>query len=175
VSGIYRILHSPPQHEAGVLAAEAEAVLEGDAHLGAAGDVRHIVQVALRTARSRYTAGVAWEIEYTDEFFAWWETLTELEEQAVSTAVERLEEAGPALGRPFVDTIHRSRHANMKELRPRGSNIRMLFAFNPLRTAILLIGGDKTGRWEEWYETMVPIADDLYDEHLRELKREGAL
>lgn len=53
------------------------------------------------------------EIEYTDEFFAWWETLTQRDERAVSTAVEMLAEAGPALGRPFVDTIHGSRHTNM--------------------------------------------------------------
>jgi hypothetical protein len=130
---------------------------------------------ARRATALRYTAGVAWEIEYTDEFFVWWETLTQREERAVSAAVEMLEEDGPALGRPFVDTIHGSRHANMKELRPRSSNIRILFAFNPLRIAILLIGGDKTDRWEEWYATMVPIADDLYDAHLRELEQEGAL
>ena len=49
------------------------------------------------------------------------------------------------------------------------------FAFNPLRTAILLIGGDKTGRWEEWYAEMIPVADALYDAHLRELREEGAI
>jgi hypothetical protein len=63
----------------------------------------------------------------------------------------------------------------MKELRPRGGNIRILFAFDPLRTAILLIGGDKTGAWNEWYARMIPVADDLYDEHLAELCKEGAL
>lgn len=78
------------------------------------------------------------------------------------------------LGRPLVDTIRGSRHANMKELRPPGGNLRVLFAFNPRRTAILLIGGDKTGRWQEWYDEMIPAADDLYDLHLRELEREGA-
>jgi hypothetical protein len=118
---------------------------------------------------------VAWEIEYTDEFFAWWEGLSFAEEKSVRTAVEKLEERGPALGRPFVDTIKGSRHANMKELRPRQGNIRILFAFNPLRTAILLIGGDKTDRWEEWYDAMIPVADDLYDLHLLELLQEGAL
>ena len=116
---------------------------------------------------------MAWEIEYTDEFFAWWDTLTANEQEMITTAVTKLEQSGPALGRPFVDTIKGSRHANMKELRPR-SNIRVLFAFNPLRTAILLIGGDKTGRWEEWYAEMIPVADDLYDVHLREIGQEGA-
>ncbi|MFN8232680.1 MAG: type II toxin-antitoxin system RelE/ParE family toxin [Actinomycetota bacterium] len=87
-------------------------------------------------------------------------------------AVEFLEERGPALGRPFVDTIKSSRHANMKELIPMASNIRVLFAFDPRRTAILLIGGDKSDRWDEWYREMVPMADDLYDEHLRALEEE---
>jgi hypothetical protein len=63
----------------------------------------------------------------------------------------------------------------MKELRPMGSNIRVMFAFDPRRTAILLIGGDKTGRWREWYEKMIPMADQLYTDHLEELRAEGEL
>ena len=63
----------------------------------------------------------------------------------------------------------------MKELRPLGTNIRVLFAFDPRRMAILLIGGDKTDRWSEFYEEMIPIADDLYDEHLEELREEGEI
>ena len=118
---------------------------------------------------------MAWEIEYTDEFEAWWGRLSEADQDATAEAVEKLEELGPALGRPWVDTLKGSRHHNMKELRPRRGNIRVLFAFNPLRTAILLIGGDKTDRWAEWYVEMIPVADDLYDVHLEELKREGAL
>jgi hypothetical protein len=118
---------------------------------------------------------VAWEVEYTDEFAAWWVTITAVEEENVAEAVEKLEERGPALGRPFVDTVTGSRHVNMKELRPRRGNIRILFAFNPLRTAILLIGGDKTDDWHGWYERMIPVADQLYDVHLAELRREGAL
>lgn len=118
---------------------------------------------------------MTWEIEYTDEFEAWWQTLSAADERSVAEAVEQLEAHGPALGRPFVDTLRDSRHANMKDLRPRRGNIRVLFAFNPLRTAILLIGGDKTGRWEEWCAAMIPVADDLYDTQLRELREEGAL
>lgn len=63
----------------------------------------------------------------------------------------------------------------MKELRPPAGNIRILFAFDPRRVAILLIGGDKTHRWQDWYERMVPIADQLYDDHLETLRREGVL
>jgi hypothetical protein len=62
----------------------------------------------------------------------------------------------------------------MKELRPRGGNIRVMFAFDPRRTAILLIGGDKSGQWKSWYEEMVPIADALYDQHLLAIEKEGA-
>jgi hypothetical protein len=122
-----------------------------------------------------YTAIMAWEVEYTNEFGAWFESLTDAEQARVSASVNRLSEYGPTLGRPYVDTIRGSRHANMKELRPRGGNIRILFAFDPRRTAILLLGGDKTGRWQAWYNEAIPIADRLYDEYLVELRREGLL
>jgi len=93
----------------------------------------------------------------------------------VVAAVAKLEERGPVLGRPLVDTIKGSRYANMKELRPRGGNLRVLFAFDPRRMAILLIGGDKTHRWEVLYQNFVPLADQLYDDHLATLKKEGLL
>jgi len=114
-----------------------------------------------------------WEVEFTDQFERWWNDLDEGDQEAIVAAVEFLEERGPALGRPFVDTIKSSRHANMKELIPMATNIRVLFAFDPRRTAILLIGGDKTDRWDEWYREKVPVADGLYDEHLRALEEEG--
>ncbi len=116
-----------------------------------------------------------WEVEYTDEFEEWWETLTELEQDSITAAVNRLIVYGPTLGRPYADTIRASRHANMKELRPRGGTIRILFAFDPRRVAILLLGGDKRGQWQEWYATAIPRADHLYDEHLEELRQEGPL
>jgi hypothetical protein len=111
---------------------------------------------------------VRWDVEYTDEFEAWWETLGEQEQEAIDAAVELLEQRGPALRRPLADTVHQSRHSNMKELRPTTS-VRVLFAFDPRRVAILLIGGDKRGSWNRWYDQMVPIADALYDEHLAEV------
>lgn len=116
-----------------------------------------------------------WEIEYTDQFGEWFQALTIRQQDAVAIAVEALALEGPGLGRPMVDTISRSRHANMKELRPRGGNLRVLFAFDPRRVAILLIGGDKTGRWQSWYDEAIPKADDLYDEHLAILKAEGLI
>jgi hypothetical protein len=118
---------------------------------------------------------MAWEIEFTDQFGEWWATLGEREQEAIRATVEVLEERGPGLGRPHVDTVKGSRHANMKELRPHGGNVRILFAFDPRRMAILLIGGDKTHRWHAWYEKMIPVADELYDEHLQILRNEGAI
>ena len=118
---------------------------------------------------------MAWEVEYTDEFGAWWETLSEAEQRAVIPAVGMLEEEGPALGRPLADTVAGSRHPNMKELRPPHGNLRILFAFDPRRMAILLVGGDKTGRWREFYEEKIPEADRLYDEHLEKLREEGEI
>jgi hypothetical protein len=115
----------------------------------------------------------AWVIEYTDQFGAWWTTLSVEEQRALTAAVELLERDGPALGRPLADTITASRHANMKELRPPATSLRVLFAFDPRRTAILLIGGDKQGQWQRWYREFIPVADRLYDEHLAELADEG--
>src|SRR5713101_6471834 len=95
------------------------------------------------------------------------------EQAAIDVTVEVLQERGPALGRPLVDTVKGSRHANMKELRPRGETIRILFAVDPRPTAILLLGGDKRGRWNAWYKTMIPLADQLYDGYLAQSQREG--
>lgn len=117
---------------------------------------------------------MSWEVEFTDEFGAWWNSLSLEEQKSVATHVEVLSERGPALGRPQADSVKGSRHPNMKELRiqHQGRPYRVLFAFDPRRTAVLLIGGDKTGD-SKWYETFVPMADRLYDEHLEALRKEG--
>lgn len=115
---------------------------------------------------------MAWEVAYTDEFEEWWDDLSEEVQEAIDAAVEVLEERGPALGRPLADNVHQSRHPSMKELRPT-SRVRILFAFDPLRMAILLIGGDKSGSWNRWYDRMIPVADQLYDAHLAEINRTG--
>jgi hypothetical protein len=110
-----------------------------------------------------------WEVLYTDEFGTWFESLTEDQQDAVIARVDLLEAEGPALGRPSVDTIVGSRHPNMKELRvSKGGAIRILFAFDPRRQAVLLIGGNKAGQWRAWYEKAIPRADDLFDQYLRE-------
>ena len=74
-----------------------------------------------------------------------------------------------------MDSITGSRHSNMKELRSFGGHLRALFAFDPRRTAIVLLGGDKRGDGRGWYERSVPRADDLYDAYLDELRREGLI
>lgn len=94
----------------------------------------------------------------------------------VVAALQLLQEWGPQLGRPLVDTVAGSRHRNMKELRPgsRGrSELRVLFAFDPERSAILLLGGDKSGNWTRWYRRSIPAADDLFDAHLHGLRKKG--
>ncbi|MBX3661001.1 MAG: type II toxin-antitoxin system RelE/ParE family toxin [Burkholderiales bacterium] len=117
-----------------------------------------------------------WEVEFTDEFEAWWNTLTEDEQVSVDASVRLLEARGPQLPFPHSSGIQGSRHGHMRELRiqHQGRPYRSLYAFDPRRTAILLIGGDKTGD-DLWYERMVPVADRLYDEHLLQLKREGLI
>lgn len=114
-----------------------------------------------------------WEIEFTEEFGAWWESLTVEEQEEINAKVELLEEHGPTLPRPHSDVIVTSRHQNMKELRGRAGEaiLRVLYAFNPRRTAILLIGGDKNGN-AGWYDEFVPKADAIFDKHLEELKEE---
>jgi hypothetical protein len=116
---------------------------------------------------------VAWQVEFTDEFSAWWDMLNEDEQEEISAKVELLEERGPSLPRPHSDVIVTSRHANMKELRGRSgrAELRVLYAFDPRRAAILLIGGDKDGN-PRWYKEFVPIADALFDEHLEQLELE---
>ncbi|MGE4441744.1 MAG: type II toxin-antitoxin system RelE/ParE family toxin [Desulfomicrobium sp.] len=124
-------------------------------------------------AKSEFTA---WEVEFTEEFETWWRTLTEEEQISLDASVRLLEIFGPALGFPHSSGISGSRHGHMRELRTqhRGRPMRTLYAFDPRRTAILLVGGDKTGN-DRWYDEFVLRADALYDEHLRQLKEEGLL
>jgi hypothetical protein len=115
---------------------------------------------------------MAWDVEFTSQFELWWDSLSENEQVEISAKVELLQERGPTLPRPHADVISASRHANMKELRGRveDHHLRVLYAFDPRRTAILLLGGDKTSN-PNWYQKFVPIADDLFDLHLKRLGR----
>ena len=113
-------------------------------------------------------------VEYTDEFEEWWVSLSEAEQEDVAAVVELLEEKGPQLPYPYSSDIRGSRHTHLRELRIQhaGRPYRTLYAFDPRRMAILLIGGDKTGN-DRWYEQNIPLADRLYDEHILELEKEA--
>jgi len=121
-----------------------------------------------------YTIGV-WEIELTDRASEWLLSLDQEDRAAIASSIDLLEQLGPNLGRPAVDSVKSSRHHNMKELRSVGGNLRALFCFDPRRTAIVLLGGDKTNDWVGWYDANIPLADDLYDEYLDEIRKEGLI
>lgn len=111
---------------------------------------------------------MVWDIRLVDEVVVWYERLVRGEPESaelVTAAIDLLEEHGPALGRPLVDTLEGADLPNLKELRPgsRGrSEIRILFAFDPERRAVLLVAGDKAGRWRDWYRRNIPIAEQRY-------------
>lgn len=116
---------------------------------------------------------MAWEVEFTDEFDAWYGGLSEDEQDSVAASVGLLEEKGVALPFPHSSSVQGSRHGAMRELRVQhqGRPYRVLYIFDPRRAAILLVGGDKTGN-DRWYEQFVPAADKIYDQHLQELEKE---
>ncbi|WP_435007126.1 type II toxin-antitoxin system RelE/ParE family toxin [Tundrisphaera lichenicola] len=111
-----------------------------------------------------------WEILAIDEFAECFETLQESEQIEIAANVGVLREIGPRLGRPRVDGIKGSAFPNMKELRIQiaGEPWRILFAFDPQRIGVLLLGGNKGGD-KRWYKTHIPIADDRYRRHLANL------
>ncbi len=114
-----------------------------------------------------------WEVEYTDEFGEWYEDLSGPEQDSVDRNVYLLEEFGPALPDRYSKPIVTSRFSHMRELRVQhcGEPIRILYAFDPRRAALLILGGNKTGD-DRWYDKNVPKADALYERHLRELADE---
>lgn len=119
---------------------------------------------------------MAWHVEGTDEFAEWFTGLARDEQVDVGRIVDLLVEHGPSLPFPYSSGIALSRHRHMRELRIQhaGEPYRVLYAFDPRRTAILLLGGNKAGR-DRWYEEHVPKADALYDQHVLDLEREGLL
>ncbi|MEV4100698.1 type II toxin-antitoxin system RelE/ParE family toxin [Nonomuraea sp. NPDC049649] len=107
-------------------------------------------------------------MKVTDEYATWFRVLLKEDLDSavqVAQAVAALREEGPTLGRPLVDRLKESFLHHLKELRPgsRGrSEIRIIFAFDPTRSALLLLGGDKAGNWERWYKENIPLAEQLY-------------
>jgi hypothetical protein len=114
---------------------------------------------------------VASEVEFSDEFGEWWDGLTAAEQKSIDFTVSLLQECGPTLKMPHSSGVGTSRHGRMRELRIQheGRPYRVLYVFDRRRIAMLLIGGDKTGN-NRWYEQYVPVADAIYDRHLRDLE-----
>lgn len=114
---------------------------------------------------------MAWAVATLAAFDAWFLKLTSRDRAAVMAYLRMLEDRGPTLPHPYSSGIVGSRHGGMRELRVQsgGRPIRVLYAFDPTRTAIVILGGDKTGD-DRWYEVNVPIADRRYDQYLASLK-----
>jgi hypothetical protein len=116
--------------------------------------------------------GVSWNVILLDEVHDWLLVLAKEDPRSadmVVAAIDLLAEVGPTLGRPFVDVIGHSRIHNLKELRPRttgGPAVRVLFVFDPDRQAVLLVAGDKAGRWKQWYDRNIPLAELRYQRWL---------
>jgi len=102
------------------------------------------------------------DVLFTDEFEGWWDGLSAEEQESVAHDVNILRQQGMALRFPRCSGVSSSKHRRMRELRiqHQGRPYRVLYAFDPNRAAVLLIGGDKTGK-NRWYEIFVPIADRL--------------
>lgn len=111
-----------------------------------------------------------WDVLLDDDFAIWLDGLQEQQRIEILAHVNLIRERGPQLGRPYVDTVDRSKFRNMKELRIQinGDPWRILFAFDPNRAAILLVGGNKRGD-KRWYSRHIPIADERYRGHLDRL------
>jgi len=116
-----------------------------------------------------YTRGVAageWDVYLLNDVRDWIDGLDDASHARVVQAIDLLAEVGPGLGRPLVDGIHSSSIANLKELRP--GTVRILFVFDPWRSAILLVAGDKAGQWNAWYREAIPLAEERYGIYLKE-------
>jgi len=117
---------------------------------------------------------MGWTVKATNEVDEWLDGLPEAQQDAIYARIELLTEYGPTLGRPAVETLDWSTIHNLKELRAKvGRNeLRVLFVFDPSREAILLIGGNKTGKWNRWYREAIPRAERRYEEHLDKLRNQ---
>jgi hypothetical protein len=121
-----------------------------------------------------HNIGLSWIVEIGDEFELEFYELHEDVRTEILALTRFLQQFGPQLGRPRVDTLNDSRHANMKELRFDAADgvWRVAFAFDPKRNAVLLIAGDKSGGGEKrFYRQLITKADERFDEHLSQMKK----
>lgn len=117
-----------------------------------------------------------WDVEYTDEFEHWWNELDLDEQDSVAFVVELLVNDGPMLPWPYSSAITTAKRYDLRELRiqHRGCPYRVLYAFDPRRSAVLILGGDKTGN-DRWYDEYVPKAEKVFGDYLRQLRKEGLI
>jgi hypothetical protein len=114
---------------------------------------------------------IGYTVNASDEFAEWWSGLEEPLQDTIAAHIGLLEAYGPQLGRPYADTLYDSALSNLKELRVQhqGKPYRILFAFDPLREALLLVGGNKEGD-RRWYRKMIPLAEAIFKRHLADLE-----
>ncbi len=120
---------------------------------------------------------MTWEILLHEEVDQWYLTVCKTDPntaEQIAAALDYLQAEGPTAGRPLVDRVKGSKYHNMKELRPGSTGttkVRLLFAFDPLRHALILVAGDKSGDWTGWYDTNIPLAEARYAKHQAELEK----
>lgn len=116
---------------------------------------------------------MAYAVNASEEFSEWFGTQEKTLRRTIAAHIGLLEEHGPQLRRPYADTLEGSRLSNLKELRVqhRGEPYRILYAFDPERQALLLIGGNKAGD-KRWYTRMIPLAETIFERHLKNLEKE---
>lgn len=114
-----------------------------------------------------------WLIKTTDTFDDWFKSLDDTDRSNVLASMMVLREKGPRLSRPYADSVYGSCHSNMKELRvqSKGDPIRVFFAFDPVRTGVLLCAGNKTGNDKRFYDEMIPIADREFTAYLKNIRK----
>jgi hypothetical protein len=116
---------------------------------------------------------MAWDIVFKPEAQRWFDGLDPVRREQIGGAIETVRQGGPTTGEPCVKRIRGSCYHNMKELRSVGGHLRMLFAFDPNRRGVLLVGGDKAGNWNGWYKDNIPEGDRIYAQHLRGIGKGG--
>ena len=121
-----------------------------------------------------YILPIEWMVLTDEDFVLWLNGRPDGLKEEIAMHIGLLAAYGPTLGRPRVDTIKGSKFTNMKELRVqwKGQPWRILFAFDPKRRSILLVGGDKQGD-KRWYDKNIPIADARYEKHLNSMEKEN--
>ena len=132
-----------------------------------------LASLELQIQYMHYDSVVGWSVLAHPEVEAWIRTLDEKITACVFAAIDALAEHGPTLKRPLGDTLSGSTVRNLQELRPGSlgrSEVRILFAFDPARQAVLLVAGDKAGEWKRWYERSIPLAERRFAEHVAALE-----